>query len=168
MALTAAIRLLALVPAAAGALRMHEIHSTMTEVSQSGSAVELRIRVFADDLSAAVALHVGSAVPRDSSVALPALDDYVRSAVSLTDETGAIRPLDRCGVTREGEAYLLCYRSGTAGRARSLTLRQELLNERHRDQVNVIRVEAFGRRQTIVLTRLAPSAALALGKLFRR
>lgn len=160
MALTAALRLLALVPIAASALRMHEIHSTMTEVRQRGSAVELRIRVFADDLSAAVALHAGSPVPGDSSVALPALDDYVRSAVSLADETGAIRPLDRCGITREGEAYLVCYRSGTAALARSLTLRQELLNERHRDQVNVVRVEAFGRRHTIVLTRLAPSAVV--------
>ena len=160
MALIAALRLLALVPAATSALRLHEIHSTMTEVTQSGSAVELRIRVFADDLAAAVAVHAGLVVPRDSSVALPALDAYVRSAVSLADETGATRPLDRCGVTREGEAYLLCYRSGTAGRARSLTFRQELLNERHRDQVNVVRVEAFGRRRTLVLTRLAPSAAV--------
>ncbi len=160
MALIAALRLLALVPAAASALRMHEIHSTMTEVTQSGSVVELRIRVFADDLSAAVALRAGSAVPRDSSVALPALDDYVRSAVALVDETGATRPLERCGVAREGEAYLLCYRSGTAGRARSLTMRQELLNERHRDQVNVVRVAAFGRRRTMVLTRLAPSAVI--------
>lgn len=160
MALIAALRLLVLVPAVSSALRVHEIHSTMTEVTQSGSAVELRIRVFADDLSAAVALRAGSAVPRDSSVALPALDEYVRSAVALVDETGAIRPLERCGVAREGEAYLLCYRSGTAGRARSLTMRQELLNERHRDQVNVIRVAAFGRRRTMVLTRLAPSAVI--------
>lgn len=160
MALIATLRLLALVPAAASALRLHEVHSTMTEVNRTGGAVELRIRVFADDLSAAVALRAGTGVPRDSSVALPALDDYVRSAVSLVDESGASSPLERCGVTREGEAYLLCYRSGTAGRARSLTMRQELLNERHRDQVNVVRVEAFGRRRTIVLTRLAPSAAV--------
>jgi hypothetical protein len=159
MALMAALRLLALVPAAASALRMHEIHSTITEVTQNGSAVELRIRVFADDLSAAVALRAGSLMPRDSSVALPALDDYVRSAVALVDETGAVRPLERCGFKREGEAYLLCYRSGTAGRARAITVRQELLNERHRDQVNVVRVAAFGSRRTLVLTRLAPTAA---------
>ena len=160
MALSAAMKLLALVPLAATALRVHEIHSTLTELRADGSMVELRIRVFADDLSAAVALHAGSAVPADSSVALPALDAYVRSTVSLVDETGAIRPLDRCGITRTGEAYLLCYRSGTAGRARSLTVRQVLLNERHRDQVNVVRVEAFGRRRTMVLTRLAPSASV--------
>ena len=159
MALIAALRLFALVPAAASALRMHEIHSTMTELVQRGNVVEVRIRIFADDLSAAVALRAGTPIPRDSSVALPALDDYVRSAVALVDETGAHRPLERCGATREGEAYLLCYRSSTAGRARALTVRQELLTERHGDQVNVVRVAAFGRTRTLVLTRLAPTAA---------
>lgn len=158
MALTAVMRLLALVPLGASAMRVHEIHSTMTEMRVNGSAVELRIRVFADDLSAAVALHARAAVPADSSVALPALDAYVRSSVSLVDEHGAVRPLDRCGITRMREAYLLCYRSATAGQARSLVVRQTLLNERHRDQVNVVRVEAFGRRRTLVLTRSAPSA----------
>jgi hypothetical protein len=66
-----------------------------------------------------VAAHAGQATPADSSVGLPALDAYVRSRVRVTEAARESAPLTRCGVSRMGEVYVLCYRTARAGRRRA-------------------------------------------------
>lgn len=136
----------------------HDIHSTVSELRISEQGIEFQIRVFADDLSASVAAHAGQATPADSSVGLPALDAYVRARVRVTEAARASAPLTRCGVSRMGEVYVLCYRTTRAAATGPIAISQTLLTERHADQVNVVRVRWGAQKRTVVLTAKSPSA----------
>lgn len=142
-------------------LLRHDIHSTVSEVRISDETIEFQIRVFADDLAASVAAHAGHVTPADSSVGLPALDAYVRSRVRVTEASRASAPLTRCGVSRMGEVYVLCYRTARAAVSGPIAISQTLLTERHADQVNVVRVRWGAQKRTVVLTAKSPSAELA-------
>ncbi|MFN0099513.1 MAG: DUF6702 family protein [Gemmatimonadaceae bacterium] len=149
-------RLLEVVALSLTVLR-HDIHSTVSELRITDRGIELQMRVFADDLAASVAAHAGLATPADSSVGLPALDAYVRSRVRVTEAARETVPLTRCGVSRMGDAYVLCYRTSRAAVAGPIGISQTLLTERHADQVNVVRVRWGSLKRTVVLTAKTPS-----------
>lgn len=138
----------------------HDIHSTVTELRIDDREIELHVRVFADDLAASVAAHAGFATPADSSVGLTALDAYVRSRVRVREAAREPAPLTRCGVSRMGEVYVLCYRTPRAA-AGPIGISQTLLTERHADQVNVVRVRWGQYKRTVVLTAKTPSVELS-------
>lgn len=138
----------------------HEIHSTLTVASLDAGVLELRIRVFADDLSAIVATFAGRPVPADSSVREPELRRYVQHHVAVSDAAGRTIPLESCGVERVREVYLLCYRTPRpAGRAVA-HLRNALLTDLHDDQVNVVQFVAGSKRRSTLLTRATPSSPI--------
>lgn len=163
MAVTRARLLLVLVAVLGlSAARRHEIHSSASELRVRRDTAELYIRVFADDLAASVAAHVRAPTPEDSSVGLDALDAYVRSRTRVQSGPGSVWHFTRCGVARLGEAYRLCYRAVGVSLATALQVRFTLLMDRHADQVNILRLEAAGRRRTVILTAARPSATVAL------
>lgn len=134
-------------------LQAHPIHTTMTEVTITragrGHSVELRIRAFVDDFSAAVAVAAGRAAPGDSSFAVTEAFAYLRSAVRVYDGATAV-PLEWCGARREREVVWLCLRSAFPTRGSSLALSQGMHHTLYRDQVNVVRVME-GRRSRSLL-----------------
>lgn len=142
------------------AARRHDIHSSAGTLRVQGDTAEWELRVFADDLVAAVAAHSGVRVPQDSSLGLPALDAYVRSRTSVTSGGAAPWAFARCGLMRVGETYRLCYRAVGVVRSGDLRVRVALLTERHADQLNVVRVESDGRRRTLILTAARAEATL--------
>jgi hypothetical protein len=146
-------------PAALSSRAVHEIHSTLTVARLDDVGIELRIRVFADDLSRVVAERAGRAMPADSSVRAAELERYVRTHVGASTSRGEPVPLEPCGVERVREVYMLCYRSAR-GAGPVATLRNSMLTDLHEDQVNVVQVSAGRSRRSHLLTMAAPSAEL--------
>lgn len=142
---------------------VHEIHSTLTVARVERSAVELRIRTFADDFSASVATFHGRAAPRDSSVSEPDADRYVRATVRITDDEGRLQPLESCGLERVRDVYLLCYRAMRQRKRVPLRLTNAMLTELHADQVNIVQFVTGASRRSVLLTRESGSAAIPSG-----
>ncbi len=147
-------------PIARPAAVRHEIHSTLTVATVERNAIELRIRIFADDFSASVAAFAGHAAPSDSSVRADEGDRYVQQRVVVTDAAGNTLPLRSCGIERVRDVYLVCYRAEGSGARAPVRLSSLLLTELHTDQVNVVRFESGGSRRTTLLTKSSPAAPI--------
>jgi hypothetical protein len=147
----------ALLAAGARGARAHPIHTTMTvmTVDAPANTVAISIRVFADDFAIAVARAAGRVPPRDSSATAGDIDAYVLARLSLD----GVR-LERCGITRTADAYLLCYRAPLPLNAAALRLTNRLLTELHEDQVNIVQVHAGVVRRTHLFTRASSPIAV--------
>ncbi|HUR95190.1 MAG TPA: DUF6702 family protein [Gemmatimonadales bacterium] len=139
-----------------GAGRAHPMHTTVTELDQPDRAgtATIRVRVFADDFEAAVAL------PADPAAADTAMARYLRGTLALADRTGRPVRLTWAGAERSGDVVLLRLTgyvpAGLAG-ARIASL---VLCERFADQINIVRATYDGRVATLLFTRGEVSKAL--------
>jgi hypothetical protein len=126
----------------------HPMHTAVAEIScvaGSGTA-EIRIRVFADDLDAA--LGEGSKMPADS-----AISRYVRGRFALADRAGHPLPLQWVGAEHEGDVVVLYLRVTSAlGLAKGKVL-SAILAERFEDQVNIVRASYDGSTTTLLFIR---------------
>jgi len=149
----AALRLAAAL--AAGAVRAaHPLHTSLTELSAvPGGKVRLSIRVFADDLRAALARR-GAASLADSAAFA-----YARETVTLGDLSGRRLPLTWCGLKRTGDLVWLCLEAAVATLP-GLDVRVALFWDVFADQVNLVQAETNGHRQTLVLVNGDPPRRL--------
>lgn len=131
-------------------LATHPLHTTLTEVEQRDGAVQLTVRMFSDDLRAALTRDV-----TDSTAAR-----YVRSTVTLADVEGRVLSLRWCGLRRSDGVVWLCVRAITPGGAQGLQLRVGLLFEVYTDQINIVQTNVDGRRGALLFTRGDPPRAL--------
>lgn len=133
----------------------HPIHTTVTVIKRdaTGHALNVSVRAFADDFSAAVARFAGRPSPVDSSAPLADVIRYVQAKVEIRDARGTTVPLVSCGMTRVRELYWLCFTVALKDGARSLSVRNQLLTELHADQVNIIQLERGRDRSTLLFTR---------------
>lgn len=154
-----AIATLALVPVQG--ITAHPIHTTMTAVTMERGALQLMVRAFADDLSASVATFVGQRPPADWSVTEANVRRYLDARLRVADSKGRLLPLETCGVRRERELYWLCVRVPGATSVNSVRLENQLLTERHTDQVNIVQVGIEGSRRTLLFTKKSEALALA-------
>ena len=138
-----------LVPAARAGLA-HPLHTTLTRISYDPSTrvLDVSVRVFADDFSAAVmgrGRAVGDVVPPDS-----AMLRYVTGRFALLRSGGAMVPLRWCGMRRDGEALFLCLRATEQPSPTGVRMRNALLSEVFRDQVNIVQA-SYGRASRTLL-----------------
>lgn len=131
-------------------LAAHPLHTTLTEVEDRDGAVQLTVRVFSDDLRAALTRDV-----TDSTAAR-----YVRSVVTLADKDGRALSLRWCGLRRSDGIVWLCVRAIAPGGAQGLQLRVGLLFELYADQINIVQTNYDGRRGAMLFTRGDPPRAL--------
>lgn len=126
----------------------HPMHTAVAEIScvpGSGTAA-IRIRVFADDLDAA--LGQDRMMPADS-----AISRYVRGNFALADRAGHPLPLQWVGAEQEGDVVMLHLQVTTAvGLAKAKVL-SAILAERFEDQVNIVRASCQGRTTTLLFLR---------------
>lgn len=130
----------------------HPVHTTYSVVKPDGNGFTLTIRTFADDFSASVAHHAGKRAPADSSASDADVLRYVTARVVVTTPNGGTAPLQLCGVRREREVYWVCVRT-LAKLGNGMRLQNQLLTDRHADQVNIVQVEAGGVRSTRLFTK---------------
>jgi hypothetical protein len=149
--------------------RVHPMHTTVTEVVQerAGGRVSIQVRVYVDDLRAAVSLPPGSvdahagataSAAADSVAANPGAADsamarYLRATFALADRTGRPVRLAWAGAERRGDVILLRLRGEVPGGLTGARVTSLVLCERFEDQVNVVRAEYAGRTTTLLFTR---------------
>jgi hypothetical protein len=131
----------------------HPLHTTLTEITVDPSKHTVRavIRVFADDIGAALVKRSGS---KGAPVAASDADAtaYVLSELSIGDQS--LRPvaLRSCGVKRSGDLLWICLETGPVD-PKVVRVRNTVLCELFSDQVNIVQVSGAGVARSILFTR---------------
>lgn len=125
------------------------MHTTVTEMVQEDARgrVSIQLRVYVDDLRAAVSLPAG-ALSADSAMAR-----YLRATFAIADRTGRPVRLAWSGAEPAGDVVLLRLRGEVPGGLAGARVTSLVLCERFEDQVNVVRAEFAGRTATLLFTR---------------
>ena len=136
-ALTAVLTLTTALRAAA-----HPLHTTLTEISVDPSTRVLRakVRIFADDIAQTLGRRNADAD----------IETYVASSVVFFDEHNRPLVVHGCGIKRSGELVWVCVQ--TAGTIR-VSVRNTLLCEQFKDQINIVQVAIGGTKRSLVFTR---------------
>ena len=144
---------MALVALALTVGRAHPMHTSVTEVVQEDARgdVSIQMRVYVDDLRAAVSLPADA----DSAIAR-----YLRGTFALADRTGRPVRLTWTGAEPAGDVILLRLRGEVPGGLAGARVTSLVLCERFEDQVNVVRAEYAGRITTLLFTRGETAKAL--------
>jgi len=124
----------------------HPLHTTLTEVTITPSkTIRATVRVFADDLGAGMGKT--QSVSADPDVAA-----YVAKALVLYD---ANRPLAlrACGVRRQADLLWVCLETALIGATDKISLRNSLLGETFKDQINIVQVASGAAKRSLVFTR---------------
>jgi hypothetical protein len=130
----------------AGRLNAHPLHTTLTEVTVTPSrSIRVTVRVFSDDLAAGMG-------KTQSVSADPVVAAYVAKALVLYD---ANRPLAlrACGVKRQADLLWVCLETPLTGGVDKLSLRNGLLGEAFKDQINIVQVASGATKRSLVFTR---------------
>jgi hypothetical protein len=143
--------------------RAHPMHTTVTEVVQedAGGRASIQVRVYLDDLQAAVRLPAGvgaesAGAPSPTTnfaAADSAMARYLRATFALADRTDRPVRLAWAGAERSGDVILLRLRGEVPGGLAGARVTSLVLCERFEDQVNVVRAEYAGRTTTLLFTR---------------
>jgi hypothetical protein len=135
---------LAVIPVFASAQpARHPMHTSVAEVRDAAGRVEVTIRVFPDDLEAAVP---GAAkADADSSLA-----SYVLRTFAIVGGDGQPVPLRWMGLERVGDVLRLRLEGDSRARLAGAAIIHGILLERFPDQVNVVRATYDGRTATLL------------------
>lgn len=127
-----------------GALALHPLHTTLTELTYSDAdhVVEATVRVFADDFRAALRADV-----TDSAAVA-----YLRSTFSLSDRVGRPLAIAWCGLRRTGDLLWLCLRAPASHGLSGLRVQVALLFDQYADQINIVQASYTGRRAALLFT----------------
>jgi hypothetical protein len=139
---------------AAGGRARHPLHTTLTQLSvrPATRSVEIVMRVFVDDFSAAVARHEGGARAAATPPSDSAAYRYVTGAFALTDRGGRRLPLRWGGTRRTGDVvWLTLTAPGTT--LDGLRVSNRVLVELYADQVNIVQATVGARRASLLFTR---------------
>ena len=131
----------------------HPIHTTLTEVSLAsvGGEMQITIRAFADDFSAAVSKHARKPRPSDFNVSDADIIAYVSSAVSV-ESSGRNAPLVWSGSRRAGDVIWVTFKVPSVHALRDVKVALSLLFDLYEDQVNIVQATASGRRRSMLFT----------------
>jgi hypothetical protein len=145
-----------MLPVALGAARgvRHPLHTTLTRIARGAEArtLDVTVRVFVDDFSAAVARRGGAGGPAVTPPPDSAAHAYVAAALTLTDGAGHRVPLRWVGARRTNDLLWLSFVAGVPT-ADGLRVANQLLVELHADQVNIVQADVGGRRTSLLFTR---------------
>ncbi|RAK65303.1 hypothetical protein DLM85_17395 [Hymenobacter edaphi] len=131
----------------------HAYHASIMEarVNAKTQQLEVALKIFTDDLEAA--LSAGQ--PRHLSLAetpaarlTPLLAGYLRRTVAIGTRPGEALPITYAGQQVEKDAHWLYFSVKLPAAARGLTLRHRLLMEQFPDQMNIVNLEAGGKKQS--------------------
>jgi hypothetical protein len=141
----------------------HPLHTTLTEVTIApDGSVQIVLRAFVDDFSAAVtrrAPSTGSPIPTpaDSSAAR-----YLGETVALTDAAGRRVALVVVSLRRTDDLVWITLRAPSLRSFIGARLTNRVLFDRWDDQVNIVQTTVGTRRQTLLFTKREGSAAKAI------
>jgi len=130
----------------AGRVNAHPLHTTLTEVTITPSrTIRATVRVFADDLGAGMGKT--QRVSADPEVAA-----YVAKGLVLYDANRLLL-LRACGVRRQADLLWVCLETTLIGGTDKISLRNSLLGETFKDQINIVQVALGTAKRSLVFTR---------------
>jgi hypothetical protein len=140
----------------------HPLHTSLAEIEYQADrrVLEVSVRLFADDLCAAIGgLCEGPAgIPRDST-----LSSYARGSFALEDGQGVPLRLRWLGAVRTGGMVILQLESDVPrGDYRGVRVLHAMLWERFSDEVNLVQVRHDRGMETLLFTRGDPPKAVLL------
>jgi hypothetical protein len=133
-ALTATLLLMTAIRAQA-----HPLHTTLTDVVVTSGSVRATVRLFADDLAAAMGKRGGD----------PDVASYVESRLVFLDGGRAVSRRG-CGVKRTSELLWVCVEGTVSG---TLSVQNTLLTEKFKDQINIVQATRGAEKQSVVFTK---------------
>jgi hypothetical protein len=133
----------------------HAYHASIMEarLNPKTQQLEVALKVFTDDLETALS----SGRPRHLSLAetpaaqlTPLLSGYLRRCLSVGTKPGETLPLNYLGQQVEKDAYWLYFsvKLPAGAPVKGLNLRHRLLMEQFPDQMNIVNLEAGGKKQS--------------------
>jgi hypothetical protein len=132
----------------------HPLHTTLTQVDiAADGSIEITIRVFVDDFSAAVAgriLAAGSGIPTPTDSASAR---YLQQTLVLTDASGRRAPLALAAVRRTHDLLWITLKAPGMRNAAGARLTTRMLFDRWSDQVNIVQTSVGNSRRTLLFTR---------------
>ncbi|MEJ7810192.1 MAG: DUF6702 family protein [Gemmatimonadaceae bacterium] len=140
----------------------HPLHTTLTQLTWLAPqrAVQVSIRVFADDFATVVAKRGGVKPAADHAVPDSAAFAYLRASFALAERSGPALPLSWCGSKRTGDVVWLCVRARMpAGLARA-RIHNRFLFDLYADQINIVQAEYEGHRRSLLFTTGDPPKQL--------
>jgi uncharacterized protein DUF6702 len=140
----------------------HPLHTSLAEIEYHADrgVLEVSVRLFADDLCAAIggSCEGAAGVPRDSM-----LSSYARGSFALQDGRGVPLRLRWLGAERTGGMIILQLESDVPrGDYRGVRVLHAMLWERFSDEVNLVQVRHDRRTDTLLFTRGDPPKLLGL------
>jgi hypothetical protein len=131
----------------------HPLHTTLTELSVGTNGdVEIRLRAFVDDFSAAVSGSSETPRPPFRTPTDSATARYLASRLLLHDTAGRNASLTLTTVRREGDVVWVTLRASGVRTLVGTRLTNTVLFERFADQVNIVQASVAGRRRTLLFT----------------
>ena len=121
--------------------RAHPLHTTLGELTYSPTtgAVQLTLRVFADDLVTAVGrVRRARAAAGQSQIGSTAF--YLRQTVALHGSDGRPVSLHLEGVRRHGDVFWITLRGSAPAGLKGGSIRNALLFDLFDDQINIVKV----------------------------
>ena len=140
----------------------HPLHTSLAEIEYHADrgVLEVSVRLFADDLCAAIggSCEGPEGVPRDSM-----LSSYARGSFAVEDGQGVPLRLRWLGAERTGGMVILQLESDIPrGGYRGVRVLHAMLWERFSDEVNLVQVRHDRRVDTLLFTRGDPPKAVVL------
>jgi hypothetical protein len=134
----------------------HPMHTAVAEISYDDATrmASIQIRIFADDLYAAVA---ESAVP---SGAHRSISRYLDGKFAFADQEGRALPLQWLAAERVGDVLLLRLTAMVPGGLSGVRITATVLCEKFADQVNIVRAAYGTHTSTLLFTRGDPAKPL--------
>lgn len=144
-------RALRLLPLAALALlagarpAAHPLHTTLTELAQTGTGVQVSLRVFAEDYARAVGTARGATQNERERV-------YVGRSFVVRERNGQAVRFTWCGTRYQGEVVWVCLRGAASSGLRGGQVQNTMLFNLFADQVNVVRARYAGQARSLLFT----------------
>ena len=130
----------------------HAYHSSITELRHNAAKkqLELSVKVFTDDFEKALSqgqpthVNLTDAGPRPLVLAAA----YLQRTLQLSTAGGAPLPLQVLGMQAEADGYWFYCKVPLPGPLAAVKLRQAVLLDAFADQMNIVNVEAGGKKQS--------------------
>ena len=143
---------LLLFPLAGARPARHAYHSTITELryNPAKKQLELSVKVFADDFEKAISQGQPKPVtlsePGPRPLVLAAA--YFQRTLQISTVAGARLPLQVLGMQAENDGYWFYCKVALPGPVAGVKLRQAMLLDAYADEMNIVNVEANGKKQS--------------------
>jgi hypothetical protein len=155
MRLLTAFAMLLLLPLVGAGPALHAYHSTITELRYNAAKkqLELSVKVFTDDFEKALSkgqpkpVSLTEAGPRPLATA----DAYFQRTLQVSTPAGVRLPLQLLGMQAENDGYWFYCKVPLPGPMAGVKLRQAVLLDAFPDQMNIVNIEANGKKQSALL-----------------